>query len=146
VQIVETFFFASSVQYWESFNGWWSGMQIERRCISALSSIRAFQKCAVYLKTKGLLVNDIKQAFPSVQTIVHSKWLMVNGGMEEIQEGEGRHQCYRVYRHDMDYTEGKNVWVQFTWDKKCKLVLELLFVMPAFLQQWVQIKTAFLRY
>jgi hypothetical protein len=69
-------------------------------------------------KTKGLLVNDIKQACPSVQTIVHSKWLMINGRMEEIQEGEGCHQCYRVYWHDMDFTEGKNVWVQFTWDKK----------------------------
>jgi hypothetical protein len=39
-------------------------------------------------KTKGLFVNDIKQECPSVQTIVHSKWLMINGSMEEIQEGE----------------------------------------------------------
>jgi hypothetical protein len=35
-------------------------------------------------KTKGLFVNDIKQACPSVQTIVHSKWLMINGSMGEI--------------------------------------------------------------
>jgi hypothetical protein len=97
-------------------------------------------------KTKGLLVNDIKQARPNDQTIIHSKLLMVNGRMEEIQEGEGCHQCYRVYRHDMDFTEGKNVWVQFTLEKKCKLVLESLFVMPAFLRQHVWIKTAFLRY
>jgi hypothetical protein len=96
-------------------------------------------------KTKGLFVNDIKQACPSVQTIVHGTWLIVNGRMEEIPEGEGCYQCYQVYRHDMPFTEGKNVWVQFTWDKKCKLVLESLFVMPAFLRQWVQIKTAFLR-
>ncbi len=54
-------------------------------------------------------MNDIKQACPSVQTIVHSKWLMVNGRMEEIQEGEGHHQCYSMYRHDMDCTVGKNV-------------------------------------
>jgi hypothetical protein len=40
-------------------------------------------------KTKGLFINDIKQACPSVQTIVRSKWLMINGTMEEIQEGEG---------------------------------------------------------
>jgi hypothetical protein len=53
--------------------------------------------------------------------------------MEEIQKGEGRHQCYRVYWHDMDLAEGKNVWVQFTWDKKCKLVSESLIAMPAFL-------------
>jgi hypothetical protein len=64
-------------------------------------------------KTKGLFVNDIKQACPSVQTIVHSKWLMVNGTMEEIQEGEGRHQYYRVHRHDMPFTEGTNVWMNF---------------------------------
>jgi hypothetical protein len=97
-------------------------------------------------KTKGLFVNDIKQACPSVQTIVHSKWLMVTGRMEEIQEGEGCHHGYQVYWHDMPFTVGKNVWVQFTWDKKLKLVLESLFVMPNFLRQWVRIKTEFLRY
>ncbi len=57
-------------------------------------------------KTKGMLVNDIEQACPSAQTIVHSKRLMINGSMGEIQEGEGWHPCYRVYRHDMPFTEG----------------------------------------
>ncbi len=42
-------------------------------------------------RTEGLLVNDLKQACPNFQTIVHSKWLMVNGRMEEIQEGERCH-------------------------------------------------------
>ncbi len=84
-------------------------------------------------KTKGLFVNDIKRACPSVQTIVYSKWLMINWSMEEIQEGAGQHPCYRVYRHDMPFTEGTNVRVQFVWDKKCKLVSESLFVEPAFL-------------
>jgi hypothetical protein len=60
-------------------------------------------------KTKGLFVNDIKRACPSVQTIVHSKWLMINGSIEEIQEGEGWHPCYRVYMHDIPFTEGTNV-------------------------------------
>jgi hypothetical protein len=48
-------------------------------------------QCIFFLcgKTKGLFVNDIKRACPSVQTIVHSKWLMINGSMVEIQEGEG---------------------------------------------------------
>ncbi len=91
-------------------------------------------------------MNNIKQACPSVQTIVHSKWLMFNGKMEEIQEGGGHLQFYRVYWHDIGFIEGKNVWVQFTWDKKSKLVLELLFVMPAFLQQRLWIKIAFLSY
>jgi hypothetical protein len=85
-------------------------------------------------KTKGLFVNDIKRECPSVQTVVHSKWLMMNGSMEEIKEGEGRDLCYRVYRHDMPFTEGTTVWVQFEWDKKFKLVLESLFVAPAFLR------------
>jgi hypothetical protein len=70
---------------------------------------------------------------------------MMNGSMEEIQEGEGRHPCYRVYRHDMPFTEGANVWVQFEWDKKFKLVLESLFVAPAFSQKWNRIRTSFLR-
>ena len=97
-------------------------------------------------KTKGLFMNNIKRVCPSVQTIVHSKWLMINGSMEEIQEGEGWHPCYRVYRHDMPFTEGTNVWVQFDWDKKCKLVSESLFVAPAFLQQQNRIRTSFFRY
>jgi hypothetical protein len=91
-------------------------------------------------------MNDIKQICPSVQTIGHSKWLMINGSMEEIQEGEGQHPCYRVYRHDMPFREGTNVLVQFDWDKKCKLVSESLFVAPAFLQQQNRIRTSFLRY
>jgi hypothetical protein len=72
-------------------------------------------------KTKGLFVNDIKQACPSVPINVRSKWLMINGSMEEVQEGEGWHPCYRVYRHDMPFTEGTNVWVQFDRDKSANL-------------------------
>jgi hypothetical protein len=106
--------------------------------------------CSVFLscaeKTKGLFVNDIKQSCPSVQTIVHSKWLMIIGTMEEIWDGEGWHQWYKLYKHDMPLTEGTIVWVEFNWDKKCKLVLESLFVAPAFLRQWVRIRTSFLRY
>jgi hypothetical protein len=47
------------------------------------------------------------------------------------------------YRHDMLFTEGMNVWVQFDRDKKCKLVLEILFVAPAFLRQRNWIRTSF---
>jgi hypothetical protein len=82
----------------------------------------------------------------SIQTIVNSKWLMINGTMEKIQEGEGWHHCYRVYRHDMPFTEGMNVWVKFNLDKKCKLISDSLLVEPAFLQQWVRIRTSLLRY
>ncbi len=50
------------------------------------------------------------------------------------------------YRLDMPFTEGTNVWVQFEWVKKFKLVSELLFVAPAFLQEWNWFITSFLRY
>jgi hypothetical protein len=60
-------------------------------------------------KRKDLFMNDIKRACPSVQTIVHSKWLMIYESMEKIQEREGQHPCYRVHRHDMPFTEGTNV-------------------------------------
>jgi hypothetical protein len=61
-------------------------------CLMQLEHFRNVQ--AIFIaceKTKGLFVNDIKRACPSVQTIVHSKWLVMNGSMsmEEIQEGEG---------------------------------------------------------
>ena len=39
------------------------------------------------VRTKGLLVSDIRQVCPSVQIIVHSKWLMINGLLEEVNEG-----------------------------------------------------------
>ncbi len=71
---------------------------------------------------------------------------MINGLMEEIQEGEGQHPCYRVYRHDKPFKEGTNVWVKFDWEKKCKLVSELLFVQPVFLRQWNRMRTSFFRY
>ena len=71
---------------------------------------------------------------------------MINGSIEEIQQGEGWHPYYRVYRHDMSFTEGMNVWIQFDWDKKCKLVSESLLVASAFLRQQNWIRTSFLRY
>jgi hypothetical protein len=45
----------------------------------------------------------------------------------------------------MPFTEGTNVWVQFDLDNKCKLVLESLFVVPAFLRQWNWIRTSFFK-
>jgi hypothetical protein len=59
-------------------------------------------------------------------------------------EGEGWHPCYRVYRHDMPFTEGTNVWVKFDWDKKCKLVLESLVVAPAFYDNGIRLEHYFL--
>jgi hypothetical protein len=79
-------------------------------------------------RAKGLFVEAIRRVCPSVRIIVHSKWLMMNGLLEEVNEGGACHQCYRVYRHDMAYIEGVNVWVQWTWDNKYQLVSEHQFV------------------
>ena len=84
-----------------------------------------FIPCA---RAKGLFVDDIRRVCPSVRIIVHSQWLKINGLLEEAIEGEATHQCYRVYRHDKEYTEGENVWVQWTWDNKYQLVSEHQFV------------------
>jgi hypothetical protein len=72
-------------------------------------------------KTKGLFVNEIKRACPSVQTIVHSKWLMINGLMEEIQEGERWHPCYRVNRHDKPLQRVQMYGLNLTGTKSANL-------------------------
>jgi hypothetical protein len=45
-------------------------------------------------RTKGLFLEDIRRVCPSpsVRKIVHSKWLMINGLLEEVNEGGGCHQ------------------------------------------------------
>jgi hypothetical protein len=35
----------------------------------------------------------------------------------------------------MPFTEGTNIWVQFDWDKKCKLVSESLLIGSR--EEWV---------
>ncbi len=57
----------------------------------------------------GLYVDDIRSMCPTVLTIIHSKWFMFNGRVEEVMEGTVHHQCYRVYQHDKEFTEGINV-------------------------------------
>ena len=97
-------------------------------------------------KTKGLYVDDIRNVCPDVLTIIHSKWLMYNGRVEEVLEGTARHQCYRVYRHDKEFTEGVNVWVKWIWDNKYKLVAESHFVTPSSDVRRSRLRTSFLRY
>ena len=55
---------------------------------------------------------------------------MMNGRLEEVNEGGATHQCQQVYRHDKDFTERVNVWVKWTWDNKYELVSEDNFVRP----------------
>jgi hypothetical protein len=58
----------------------------------------------------------------------------------------GQWRRYKKEKDGIPFTEGTNVWVQFEWDKKFKLVLESLFVPPAFLLTRKQIRTSFFRY
>jgi hypothetical protein len=46
---------------------------------------------------------------PCYDKIIHRTWLMVNGNVEYVREGKGRHQCYRVYKHDKKKLKGKQL-------------------------------------
>jgi hypothetical protein len=117
--------------------------------LSYLESEKFYHVQCIYIpcgKAKGLYVDEIRNVCPNVLTIVHSNWLMFNGRVEEVMEGTTRHQCYRVYRHDKDFTEGVNVWVKWIWDKKYKFVAESQFVTPSSHPRRSRMRTSFLRY
>jgi hypothetical protein len=93
-----------------------------------------------------LYVKQIKAFCPSVQTIVHSKWLMMNEYFEEIQEGPSHFQVHRMYRHDKEFIPGTNVWIRWCWDGKYELVSKSKFVRPTFLPSCARVRTDFLRF
>ncbi len=43
---------------------------------------------------------------------------MMNGNFEYVLEGQGRHQCCRVYKHDKEYIQGETAWIKYSWDGK----------------------------
>jgi hypothetical protein len=47
-------------------------------------------------KAKRLLYRDVNSRCPVMTKLIHRTWLMVNGNVEYVMEGQGRHQCYRV--------------------------------------------------
>ena len=49
---------------------------------------------------------------------------MMNGNLEYVLEGQGRHQCCRVYKHDKEYIQGETAWIKYSWDGKYKKVQE----------------------
>ena len=73
---------------------------------------------------KRLLYGDVKARFPAMNKLIHRTWLLVNGNIEYVAQGKGRHPCYRVYKHDHEYTEGDTAWVKYTWDGKYERVEE----------------------
>ena len=48
----------------------------------------------------------------------------VNGDVEYVREGQGRHQCYHVYKHDKEYIKGETDLIKYAWDGKYEKVQE----------------------
>ena len=53
--------------------------------------------------------------------LIHRTWLLVNGNVEYVVQGKGRHPCYK---HDRKYIEGETAWIKYTWDGKYEKVDE----------------------
>ncbi len=47
-----------------------------------------------------------------------------NGNLEYVLEGQGKHPCYRVYKHDKEYIPGETAWIKYSWNGKYKKVQE----------------------
>ena len=75
-------------------------------------------------KAERLLYRDVKARCPAMTKLIHRSWLMVNGDVEYVREGQGRHQCYCVYKHDKEYIKGETAWIKYSWDGKYKKVQE----------------------
>jgi hypothetical protein len=75
-------------------------------------------------KAEKLLYSEVKLKCPAMQKLIHYTWLKTDGNMENVQEGQSRHACYRMYKHDEPNIPGVNAWVKYQWGNKEKLVLE----------------------
>jgi hypothetical protein len=69
-------------------------------------------------KADRLYYRDVKAICPAMTTLIHRTWLMMNGNLEYVLEGQGRHPCYRVYKHDKEYIQGETAWIKYSWDGK----------------------------
>ena len=45
------------------------------------------------------------------------------GNMEYVLEGQSRHACYRMYKHDTPNIPGVNAYIKYEWDKTMKVQL-----------------------
>ena len=79
-------------------------------------------------KSDKLLYCEVKVKCPRMRELIHSKWLMMTGITEFVEEGQSRHTCYRMYKHDHPNIDRVNVWVRWFWDRKYKLVMDSQFV------------------
>jgi hypothetical protein len=58
-------------------------------------------------KADKLYYTDVKAICPVMTTLIHRTWLIMNGNLEYVLEGQGRHPCYQVYKHDKEYIQGE---------------------------------------
>jgi hypothetical protein len=87
----------------------------------------------------------VRQRQKILRELIHGKWLMMTGITEFVEEGQSRHPCYRMYKHDHPNIDGVNAWVRWFWDRKYKLVTELQFVQGNTMHQRSRTQTTFYR-
>jgi hypothetical protein len=79
-------------------------------------------------KADRLYYRDVKAKCPAMTTLIQRTWLMMNGNLEYVLEGQGRHQCCWVYNYDKEYIQGETAWIKYSWDGKYEKVQEEHFV------------------
>ena len=99
-------------------------------------------------KTDKLFYSDVKLICPHMKELIHDKWIKVNGTIEYVLEGQSRHRCCRMYKHDYPSIPGVNAYIQYHWDKQLKvtLVSEGKFVQLYSNQVRTRRQTSFWRY
>ena len=100
------------------------------------------------LKTDKLYYSEVKLKCPQMTALIHDKWIKTDGNMEYVMEGQSRHACYRMYKHDTLNIPGVNAYIKYEWDKtmKVQLVSEGQFVQLFTNRRRNRIQTSFLRY
>jgi hypothetical protein len=62
-------------------------------------------------KSDKLLYCKVNAKCPRMRELIQSKWLVMTGITEFVEEGQSRHPCYRMYKHDHPNIDGVNAWV-----------------------------------
>ncbi len=65
-------------------------------------------------KADKLYYSDVKALCPAMTKLIHRTWLMMNGNLEYVLQGQGRHPCYWVYKHDKEYIQGETAWIKYS--------------------------------
>jgi hypothetical protein len=64
-------------------------------------------------RAEKLYYGDVRAVCPTMTKLILRTWLMVNGNVEYVREGQGRHQYYRVYKHEKEYIKGETAWIKY---------------------------------